>query len=419
MTERLRADVTVVGAGPAGLAAAAAAAEVGARVLVLDEAPQAGGQIWRGRAPRAAHRWLAALDSPGVTWRPGASIVDAPGAGQLLAVQAGRALHVESGRLVLATGARELFLPFPGWTLPNVLGVGAVQALVKGGLDVRGRRVVLAGSGPLLMPAALTLRKARARLALVAEQAAPEVVQRFTLGLLRTPAKLLAGAAYLARLLPTRYRTGVWVLAAHGSARVESVTLTDGHVTWQLPCDVLACGYGLLPNLELPRLLGCALTTGDLGLEAVVVDARQATSVSGVFAAGETTGVKGVEAALVEGHLAGRAAAGQPRQEARWRRAQVRGQRFAATLARTFAPRAELRARVQADTLVCRCEDVTSARLAGFPNARAAKLVTRAGMGACQGRVCGPATRFLCGYGLDNVRAPLVPAPLNVLAEEP
>jgi NADPH-dependent 2,4-dienoyl-CoA reductase/sulfur reductase-like enzyme len=401
------------------LAAAAAAAQLGARVLVLDEAPRAGGQIWRGPTPRAARRWLAALDDTRVTWRAGASVVDAPAAGHLLAVQAGQALHVETGRLVVATGARELFLPFPGWTLPNVLGVGALQALVKGGLDVRGRRVVLAGSGPLLMPAALTLRKAGARLALVAEQAAPAQVRRFTLGLLRTPAKLLAGAAYFTRVLPARYRTGVWALEAHGTARVEHVSLTDGRDSWQLPCELLACGYGLIPNLELARLLGCALTAVGPGHEAVAVDEQQRTSVPGVFAAGETTGVKGLEGALVEGHLAGRAAAGQPQRAARWRRAQVSGQRFAATLARTFAPRDELRARVQAETLVCRCEDVVSARLAGFPNARAVKLATRAGMGACQGRVCGPALRFLCGHGLDNVRAPLLPAPFDVLAEEP
>lgn len=418
MTERVAVDVAVVGAGPAGLAAAAAAAEAGAHVLVLDEAPHAGGQIWRGRVPRAARTWLAALEHPRVSWRPGTSVVDASTSGHLLAVQAGRGLHVQAPRLVVATGARELFLPFPGWTLPNVLGVGGLQALVKSGLDVRARRVVLAGSGPLLMPAALTLRQAGARVALVAEQAAPAALRRFALHLMRSPLKLLAGVAYLARLLPTRYRSGVWVLAARGATRVEGITLTDGRRTWSLPCDLLACGYGLIPNLELPRLLGCTLTTLTAGTEVVAVDEQQETSVPGVFAAGETTGVKGVDAALVEGRLAGWAAAGQPRRSAHARRAQARGRGFAVALAQAFAPRAELRARLQANTLVCRCEDVPFGALAGFPHARAAKLATRAGMGACQGRVCAPALRFLCGHGHDNVRSPLVPVPLAVLAEQ-
>jgi glycine/D-amino acid oxidase-like deaminating enzyme len=417
--ESVTVDVAVVGGGPAGVAAATCAAEAGARVLLLDEGAAPGGQIWRRASgavpalPHAARRWLERLERSGARVAGAAAVIDAR-SGTLLALRHdGRTLDVRAERLVVASGARELFLPFPGWTLPNVIGVGAAQALAKSGASWRGRRVVLAGSGPLLLPVAATLARGGARVALVAEQAALSSVARFGLGLAIEPRKLLEAALYRGRVARVPWRFGCHVVAAHGDAALREVELSDGRRAWSEPCDVLACAFGLVPNAELARLVGCELD----GNGAVAVDDEQRTSVADVFAAGEVAGVAGAEAALVEGEIAGRVAAGSRVGRALLRR-RDRGRRFAAALARAFAPRAALRALVRDDTLVCRCEDVAWGRVRGFGSARAAKLATRAGMGACQGRVCGPALRFLCGFAHDSVRAPLTPAPVSALLDE-
>ena len=182
-----------------------------------------------------------------------------------------------------------------------------------------------------------------------------------------------------------RYRTGTWVAAAAGCGRVASVRLTNGRSSWSEACDVLACAYGLVPNLELPRALGCAIASGF-----VRVDARQATSAASVWAAGETTGIGGVERSLVEGEIAGLAAANRE-VPAALRARHAAEQEFAARLRRAFALRGELRGLAQPDTIVCRCEDVAFGRVDPAWSRRQAKLYTRAGMGACQGRICGAA----------------------------
>jgi hypothetical protein len=191
---------------------------------------------------------------------------------------------------------------------------------------------------------------------------------------------------------------------------VERVTLTDGRRDWTLPCNVVACGFGLVPNLELGRLLGCAVEG-----EALVVDEAQRTSVPGVFAAGEVVGVGGTGHALVTGALAGLAAAGRPLPPS-LRRERRRERAFAASLAEAFVPRDELRALARPDTIVCRCEDVTLGRLLPYTSVREAKLQTRVGMGPCQSRVCGPALGFVRGWDADAVRPPISPVPLSVLA---
>jgi NADPH-dependent 2,4-dienoyl-CoA reductase/sulfur reductase-like enzyme len=167
-----------------------------------------------------------------------------------------------------------------------------------------------------------------------------------------------------------------------------------------------------VPNLELPRLLGCETTA-----EGVVVDASQRTSRDGVLATGELCGIAGVGHALATGAIAGLAAAGRGTPPALAAQ-RVREAGFARRLTRAFALRDELLSLARPDTIVCRCEDVPLGRLAAAGSAREAKLHTRAGMGACQGRVCGAALGFLRGFTPDSVRPPLVPVPLAVLAEE-
>ena len=300
------AEVVVVGGGPAGIAAAVHAAEAGARTLLLDEQARPGGQVWRGEAPPAAREWLARLARSGATVLAGATVVDAPGPSELLVERDGLPVRVAFERLVLATGARELLLPFPGWTLPGVVGVGGAQALLKAGARFDGLRVVVAGSGPLLLAVAAALKQAGARIVGIAEQAPLSRLAAFGAGLWRQPGKIAEGLGYAATLRGVPYRTGTWVREALGDESVERVVLAGGRAGGPWECDVLACGFGLVPNLELPRLLGCETTA-----DGVVVDASQRTSRDGVFATGELCGIAGVDHALATGAIAGLAAAGR------------------------------------------------------------------------------------------------------------
>lgn len=412
---RLAFDVLVVGAGPAGLAAAAAAAENGARVGVVDAEPREGGQIWRaqrGRVPARAAELAERARSAGARFLHATSVFDAHGDGSWAALDDAGVLELAAPRCVLAAGAVERFLPFPGWTLPGVCGAGGLQALVKGGLDVAGARVAVAGSGPLLLAVAAFLRAHGAQVTGLFEQAPRARVAGFALSLLGHPRKLAQALELAAALQGIPQHFDAWPLRAEGAHGLERVVLRTRAGELALACDWLACGFGLAPSLELARLAGCAIDGG-----AVRVDTLQRTSVPGVLCAGEGTGIGGVELALVEGEVAGHVAAGREERARELLRARDRERAFADALERAFALRDELRALPEGSTLVCRCEDVPWSALARRANAREAKLLERCGMGACQGRVCGPALEFLCGWTRDSVRPPLVPVPLRALVE--
>lgn len=418
MLERRRYDVLVVGAGPAGLAAACTAAAHGKRVGLVDMQPRPGGQIWRHDvahgAPRAARRAIARA-AAGVELLAGAQVVDARQ--RTLRIERGEdALDASCDALVLATGARELLLPFPGWTLPGVSGAGGLQALAKQGFPVAGKRVLLAGSGPLLLAAAATLRRHGAELLGIVEQAPHAQVMRFARGLWRWPARAVQALQLQAQLAGVPRFDGHCVVAAHGRDALEGVEIEDADGRRRrLACDLLGSGYGLLPNVELAALLGCALER-DGAHPRVRVDAWQRTSVDGVHAVGEACGIGGLRSAWLEGMIAAHAACGQPQRAKALLRRRDRARRFAATLAQAFALQTRVRRLADADTLVCRCEDVPLAALDGFTDARAAKLATRCGMGACQGRICGAALAELGRFPHDGGRPPLFPARLATLA---
>ena len=213
-------------------------------------------------------------------------------------------LMVRYRRAVLCPGARELFLPFPGWTLPGVSGAGGLQALMKGGLPVAGKRVVIAGSGPLLLAVAQSLKRAGANIVLLADQAPASQIRRFALSLWRYPGKALQALTLAPQALRLQHDT--WVLRAEGRQHLEQVVVTRRGRQETIACDHLACGFGLIPNTELPALFGCRIDQGR-----AVVDQMLRTNRPDVLCAGEVLGIGGVDAALIEGRLAGHVAADQ------------------------------------------------------------------------------------------------------------
>ncbi|WP_337263806.1 MULTISPECIES: FAD/NAD(P)-binding oxidoreductase [unclassified Serratia (in: enterobacteria)] len=405
-------EVLIIGAGPAGLAAARAAAESGKRIVVLDDNPRPGGQIWRDgpavQLPAAATEYRQALQ--------GLNHVKLLNATRVVAQYGGRQILYESAqehgvityqRLILCCGARELLLPFPGWTLPGVSGAGGLQAQIKNGLSVKGLRVAIAGSGPLLLAVANSVVKAGGEVVLLAEQASLRRMLVFSCGLWRWPTKLRQAFT----LANPHYRTSSQVIAAEGVERIESVQVQQGKRVYTLGCDRLACGFGLVANIELALLLGCGIVD-----EAVAVDRWQQTSVKQVFAAGECTGVGGSELALVEGAIAGYAATENNEKALQQMALRARWQRFAMAVAQAFALRPALKALVPPDTLLCRCEDVQLGQVSEYTDWASAKLGSRCGMGACQGKICGAAARHLFDWPLSAPRVPLTPARVETLA---
>lgn len=405
-------DVLILGAGPAGLEAALAAAASGARVMLVDDNPLPGGQIWRQRpgVPSEAAQPMQQLDAlPHVTRHGSTRAVSFPAAGQVL-LEAPDSAWVQSyDKLILCSGARERLLPFPGWTLPGVTGAGALQALVKAGTDVQGQRVVVAGSGPLLLAVAHTLRAHGARVPQVAEQAPWGAMVRAATTLWRWPGKLVQAA----RLHTTAWQPGTVVVRALGTERLEAVRLRQGGREWEQACERLACGYGLVPNNALARLAGCTVDAAG----AVVVNREMATSTTGVWAAGELTGIGGSERARVQGRIAGYAATGQAERAHALAGELRHWQAFADTLAHRFALGDSVRQLADDNTVLCRCEDVTVGAVRHAGGWQQAKLQTRCGMGPCQGRTCATAAQTLWGWDTPAPREPVVPVRIDSLLQ--
>ncbi|MDK2122959.1 NAD(P)/FAD-dependent oxidoreductase [Parachitinimonas caeni] len=405
----LATELAIVGAGPAGLAAAEIALRHGMPVCLIDDNPAPGGQIWRGGqagAAMAGHPKLRLLTAT--------RVVAAPAPNCLLLESADGASQLSYHRLLLANGARERLLPFPGWTLPGVTGAGGLQALVKSGLDVRGKKVIIAGSGPLLLATALSLKAAGAQVIQLAEQASLASVSRFALHLWHWPGKLTQALMLGWQLQQVPYAMNTHVRAALGNDRLQAVRLRRGDEEIELACDWLAVGYGLLPNLELARALGCKTHHG-----VVEVDHVMRTSRRDVFAAGELTGIGGVDKAQLEGRIAGLLIIGEYDRAVALAKRRRRWLRFAAALEQHFSLQPAIAQLASADTVVCRCEDVRFGRLAKCGSWREAKLHTRCGMGPCQGRLCGAACETLFGWQNAGSRPPVFPARLDTLAGNP
>jgi thioredoxin reductase len=433
-------DLAVVGAGPAGVAGALTASLAGLSVVLVDAGARPGGQYFRhppegfhAEDPGALHHGLGRFMRQWDTLRGRADVLlrhrvwAVERADEAIVVRClegdreERPRTVTARRLLIATGAHDRPVPFPGWDLPGVLTAGGAQALLKGDLVVAGRRVVVAGTGPFLLPVAAGLADAGADVLGV-----HEANGRF--GLAGHPL-LAAGKAgealgYGVRLARHRipYHGRQAVIAAHGDTALTHVTVARLDSGWRpiatrtVECDTLAYGYGFVPQLDLPVQLGCATRNDVDGSPVVAVDAGLRTSVPGVYAAGESTGVGGAVLAEVEGRIAGRAAAADlgrrvPPDPALSRR-RDRLAAFARALQSAYPIQPGWLRWLRDDTLICRCEEVPlsavrEAQELGATDARSIKLLARPGMGWCQGRMCGYAVACLAGEDPAAPRRPI------------
>ncbi|MFZ4301765.1 NAD(P)/FAD-dependent oxidoreductase [Streptomyces cinereoruber] len=438
-------DLVVVGAGPAGMAAAATALDGGLRVTLVDSGAAPGGQFWRHpplfaretvstadlhhelstyralcttlsaheRTGRLAlllnhHVWTTARDEDGFA----VHAVDRGGAPEE------RPVVLRAPALLVATGAYDRQLPFPGWDLPGVLTAGGLQSLLKGGGVVAGSRVVLGGTGPFLLPVAAALAARGAQVAAVCEAAAPSAWLRHPAALLRNPAKWAEGARYAGTLarhrVPVRTRTAI--VGAEGEGRVAVVRTAsldaDGRpvpgTERRIEADTVGVGWGFVPQLDLLLPLGCDLVDAGDGTMAAAVDDGQRTTAPGVYTAGETCGVGGAALAVSEGRVAAvsvltdLSAPGRPgTRPAAERRAVARHRAFARAMAQAHPLPPAWPAWLTDDTTICRCEEVTAGAVRSAcaddsaADHRQVKQLTRAGMGWCQGRMCGPAVHGL------------------------
>jgi len=465
-------DVVIIGAGPAGLAAATRLAEAGLRVVVLDEQQRVGGQIMRQPPSEfrirewmddAVYRPLKSLISRAeadsrVDWKMGCTVWGVfrstlpQGGFDVRYVQGKRSETLYSPRVLVAAGCTEMPAPFPGWQLPGVIWAPALQSFYKSQQLVVGRRIVLAGSHPLLLVVAQQLARAGANVTGVFF-AQP---WRRVLNGLRQPRALLSGAPLLWQatgLLLDLRRRGIplhfssCVTAALGGDRLEQVEwapVVNGRPQQDprhtLACDALGVCYGFLPATELARLAGASATPAEGGGWRVCSDADGRTDVPGLHVAGEQTGIKGAAAALVEGRLAALALLsdiGLIRPDdphlPRTRKALAQQRRFAQLLTQLSTMSDEFfGALLTDDTLVCRCEDIERRQLSTtltenqlLRAASATKLLTRAGMGLCQGRYCESTIRRLLRSqgsaqpGGFRPRAPVRPVPVEALCRSP
>ena len=460
-------DLLVVGGGPAGISAARAARRAGLSVVLVDERPSLGGQIFKQPGPgfsvpdpagldrqaRAGRSLIASLDGLGVDVRLRTAVVAVEGRETVLVADGQRAAAVVTARTVVATGAHDRPVVFPGWTLPGVMTAGGLQTLAKTQRVLPGRRMVFAGSGPvaLAFPAQLAHYGAVVVEALEAGPAPrPGDIARL-LGAARGNTDLLRDAArYRTMLLrhrvPVRY--GRIVVRAEGDGRVEQVVHAAVDADWRVipgtersvDADVLCLGYGFVPSLELMRLLGCVFDHDEnLGGAVVRRDRWLRTTVDGIYAAGDGTGVEGSYVAIDEGTIAGVAAAldagrlddaradelvGEARTRLRRRRSLIAATR---RLYRVGPGVYEL---ATDDTVVCRCETVRQGTLIAAVDStddiNVVKAYTRAGMGPCQGKNCqrhiaaliaARHRRPMADVPLATARMPLRPVPIGQLAD--
>jgi NADPH-dependent 2,4-dienoyl-CoA reductase/sulfur reductase-like enzyme len=470
-------ELVIVGGGPAGLAAALEARRAGVQTTLIEERPTLGGQIYKQspaafdvRRPKAfgkeyvvgralverALRSGAEVLAGHVVWNvwghgPFDVAVYRPATGQA----EGHARTIRTWHLVLATGAYDRPVPFPGWTLPGVLTAGGAQSMVKIQKVYPGDRILMAGSGPLILAFSVQLHQLGANVVGVLE-AAPRPGPGPAVRLLRAALGgnlplLREGIGYLGYLR----RHGIPLLYGHAIARVEGADQVERAVAVQVDrdwrpiagterrfdVDTVCIGYGFLPSLEIPRLLGCALRYEEnQGGHIPVRDADLQSSVPGLFVVGDGAGVAGSAVAVEEGRIAGivaarrlgrldRATADERLRRRRRRLAQL--ERFRVALDQTYRIGPGIYEWATDETIVCRCEEVTVGEVRrqirpGSRDPNAVKSLTRIGMGLCQGHNCSQQVSAIFAHETGrrlvellplSPRPPVRPVPVGLIAD--
>lgn len=460
-------DVLVLGGGPAGLAAAAAAAEAGADVVLVDERGKLGGQYFKQPAEqltvdeqrldaqyREGRALVRRVERSGVTVLKGAAVWAAFAPDYLLAAGQDQRWVLRPRRLVLATGAYERGVPMPGWTLPGVMTTGAAQTLLRSTQVAPGSRVLISGNGPLNMQVAAELTRAGVTVVMLTELADVRRPAAAAAGLrmaLSAPGLVRDGARYLATLARARVPVlqGAAVVRVEGDGRVQCATVAridaDGRpvpgTERQVEVDAVCVGFGFLPSNEVARSLGCRHTFDDSrGCLTVVHLPDGRTSVEGVRVIGDSAAVAGARVAQAVGVLAGAAAAKESGrvlppalqdEVAAAERLRRRHERFQSALRQVYRAPVLVDQLAEPETVACRCESLSLAQVteavdASMGSAGALKRVTRAGMGKCQGRYCGPLLTTLVArrsgrpvdeFGGFAPQVPYKPTPISLVAE--
>jgi D-hydroxyproline dehydrogenase subunit alpha len=458
------AEIAIVGAGPGGLAAALEASEAGAQVVLIDEYPTPGGHYYKQMPEAFRSKNLEAesdeyvqgaelirrVRASRVEWLPSTLVWSVFRDGTLGLYRDERTEELRAKKLILAPGAQEMPVAFPGWTLPGVMMGGAAQSLLVTQRVLPGRRVVMAGVGPLQLKVASQLLEAGADVVEVLEASStPPVSMENALRSLGHWGKMREGMKYWLAMKKARtpYHHRHLPVRALGVKQLEAVVVAQVDENWQvmpgtertLEADTLCLSYGFVPSSQLPRLLGCRLECRErVGGWVTWHDEDQQTSFPGAYVAGEVGGIGGSDVALEEGRIAGlaaaralgRAAADGGRKEQEARRRLARAREFAEVTAGMMQLKPALIDLVTDDTILCRCErvaakEVTSAigREGDF-TIRGVKVHTRAGMGFCQGRMCSHLIARLIakqtGTPLgeippDTAQAPIKPLPLRAM----
>ncbi|VVE27533.1 FAD/NAD(P)-dependent oxidoreductase [Pandoraea fibrosis] len=454
-------DLLVVGAGPAGLAAALEARRHGLAPLVVDENGLPGGQIYRSvsRSPLAdpgvlgpdylhGRALVDAFTSAGIAYWP-QTLAWQIGADKRVSVTrqgaGGGTLQIEAGAIVLASGAQERPFPIPGWTLPGVMGVGAAQTLLKASALVPDSPAVLAGCGPLLYLFAWQLINAGVPVRAILDTAEPSGRRnalRHAGGALRAPSYLMKGLRLLRaiRAAGVQHVKHVEALRVIGATQAEGIEYVVGGRTERIDTALVLLHQGVIPNTQVTRSIGCEHVWDEAQLcWRPKTDAWGETSLPGIFVAGDGAGIGGALAAEPSGRLAAVQAAvklgkldGAKRDS---RALSLRRELAAHTVIRPFLdalyrPAEAFRAPADDSTIVCRCEEVTAGdvrRMAGLgcvgPNQT--KSFSRCGMGPCQGRFCGLTVAELLAQaqgcavpevGYYRIRPPIKPVTLGELA---
>jgi NADPH-dependent 2,4-dienoyl-CoA reductase/sulfur reductase-like enzyme len=461
MMSRMSCDLAVIGAGPAGMAAASHAAELGLDTILFDEQPAPGGQVYRGietvrdtRAPDLRilgedyAEGTAAVDSfraSGAAYEPGSVVWQARADGCIGVSRDSGSRVVTAHRILIATGAMERPVPIPGWTLSGVMTTGAAQTLLKAAGLVPDGPVAIVGNGPLIFLLALQLARASVPIAAVL-LTAPEIGMADAVRLLpaamRAGRTLLKGLAWRGELrsMGVRIVHGVSQPMVEGREQAEGVSYTKAGERHRVAAGLVLLHNGIIPNTQLSRAAHCA-HAWDQAQHCwwPSTDAWGATNQERIAVAGDGAGILGARAAACLGRLSaldaamrlGRIDLGRRDHMAIEDRAELMRQRtLREVLDRLFPPTTELLAPTGAGDLVCRCEEVTVAEVhdavaAGCTDVNRVKAFTRAGMGPCQGRMCGPTVAQVIARTLGQspdqpgqfrVRLPVRPVPLSDLA---